>query len=108
MTESTTMRLIRQAVNLDGRARIVRNNVGFDEGHRVRYGLGVGSADLVGILIGSGRGFALEVKTDTGRISKEQAAWLRAFRRNGGFGAVVRSVTDAIAALDRACQGASE
>lgn len=108
MTESAIQSAIRQAVNLDGRARIVRNAVGYAADTKVRYGLGVGSADLVGILVGSGRVFALEVKTPIGRLRPEQKAWLAAVRQKGGFAAVVRSPEEALAALERALQGLSE
>lgn len=107
MSEAVLQAKIRQAINLDGRARLVRNSVGFDAERKVRYGLGVGSADLVGCLRGSGRLFALEVKTPEGRLSPEQLAWLGAVQRLGGFAAVVRSVPDALAALERALAGAS-
>ena len=107
MTESTLLKKIRQAINLDGRARIVRNTVGFDSERKVHYGLGIGSADLVGLLR-SGRVFTLEVKAPGGRVQPEQAAWLAAVRRWGGFAAIVRSVAEALAALDRAEAGACE
>lgn len=108
MTETTIMKKIRKAVNLDGRARLVRNNTGFDLQTKVRYGLGIGGADLVGLLRDSGRVFAIEVKTPIGRLSAEQKAWLAAVRRFGGFAAVARSETEALAAVDRACAGAIE
>lgn len=105
--ETALMRNIRLAVNRTGRARLVRNNVGRDQTTHTIYGLGVGSADLVGMLL-SGRAIALEVKTDTGRLRDEQKAWLASFRRWGGFAAVVRSIDEAVAAIGRAEQGASE
>lgn len=74
----------------------------------VRYGLAVGSADLVGILAPAGRFVALEVKTANGRVSPEQTTWLALVRSRGGFAAVVRSVDDAIAAIERARAGAAE
>lgn len=104
--ETVIMRNVRLALNRTGRARLVRNNVGVDAAHGIRYGLGVGSADLVGMLR-SGRVFCLEVKAG-GRTTREQAAWLASVRRWGGFAAVVRSVEDAMAALERAEQGESE
>lgn len=55
-----------------------------------------------------GRFFALEVKTPTGWIRPEQIQFLNLVRGLGGFGAVVRSVDEALAALDRARNGASE
>lgn len=108
MTEATLLANIRQALNLDRRVRVVRNSVGFDSERKVRYGLGIGSADLVGLVIGSGRVFALEVKTSTGRLTKEQTLWLRALRSLGGFACEVRSVDAAMRAVGRAIDGASE
>jgi len=85
-----------------------RNNTGVAEhrGARVRYGLAVGSADLIGCL--DGRFIALEVKTSTGRATPEQRQWLDLVRRYGGFACVVRSVDEARAAIARARTGASE
>jgi hypothetical protein len=85
-----------------------RNNTGVAEhrGARVRYGLAVGSADLIGCL--DGRFVALEVKAATGRASPEQRQWLDLVRRNGGFACVVRSVDEARAAIARARTGARE
>ena len=74
----------------------------------VRYGLAVGSSDLVGILSPAGRFIALEIKTATGRVRPEQAQWLALVRSRGGFAAVVRSVDEARAAIERARAGASE
>ena len=98
---------IRQAVNLTGRARLVRNQTGFDAEHKCRYGLGLGGADLVGLLP-SGRAIAIEVKTGAGRPTKEQTAWCAAFRRWGGFACIVHDEDEALAALARAEAGASE
>lgn len=82
------------------------------------YGLPKGSADLIGVLAVSvvlgghavvlGRYLALEVKTPTGRIRPEQLQHLAAVRRFGGFGAVVRSVEEAVAAVERARKGETE
>lgn len=87
-------------------------------------GLGTGSADIVGIVacrywrahgIGNwlphevGRAFALEVKLPAapglkaGSVAPDQVRWLRVFRRFGGFAAVVHSLEEARAAVDR-CQ----
>lgn len=106
--ETALSRNIRLAVNKTGRARLLDNEVGYAAAERVRYGLGVGSPDLVGCLRGSARLFCLEVKTPTGRPTAEQLAWLRAARNMGAFATIVRSVEDALAALERAEGGASE
>ena len=67
-----------------------------------------GIADLCGILAPSGRWVCLEVKTPTGRIRPEQAQWGALVRSRGGFYCVVRSASDALAAVQRAREGASE
>lgn len=111
MRESTIQAAIRKAIALDGRALVTRNNVGVLEDERgvpVRFGLGVGSADLVGLLIPSGRVFCLEVKQPGKHPTAYQQAWARAVRARGGFVATVHSVPEALAALERACQGASQ
>jgi hypothetical protein len=82
-----------------------RNNVGSPD-RRHHYGLPVGSADLVGIL--RGRFVALEIKTPVGRLRPEQRAWLAVVRHFGGFAAVVRSVPEALDAVERARKGAAE
>lgn len=80
--------------------RVWRNNVGVDTMRGIRYGLGVGSPDLVGIAWG--RFVGLEVKTPTGRVSKEQTMWLDMVRRFGGVAGVARSVEDALAIVEEA------
>lgn len=69
---------------------------------RVSYGLGVGSADLVGILtVGPvAVWIALEVKAPRGRVRPEQAVWIEAAQRRGVCAAVVRSVDEARAVVD--------
>lgn len=126
--ESPLARAIRVAVGRTGYARVVPNVTGlfrrpYDES-RVRCGLGTGGADLVGVvmvdvvicrILGArkfGRVFCLEVKTPRGKTSpqrrKHQAAWRATVRRWGGFACVVRSVDEALAAVERARRGESE
>jgi len=62
--------------------------------HRVRYGLGTGSPDLVGHA--HGRFVGLELKTEDGRVSEEQEDWHEAARNKGATIVVVRSVEDAL------------
>lgn len=99
-----------EGLGLEADLRLFRNNVGVAEfyGSKVRYGLLVGSSDLIGILAPSGRLISLECKSETGRLTDEQDKWLRMVRRMGGFACVVRSVAEARAALKRAREGASE
>lgn len=104
MSETAIMRSIHDAIVVTGRALLWRNNVGRARfgAAWVAYGLGIGSPDLVGLVRSSGRAFALEVKTATGRLSPEQRAWHRAWSEAGGFVACVRSVDEALGALEDA------
>lgn len=74
----------------------------------IPYGLAKGSADLVGILRPAGRWFCLEVKAERGALRPDQRLWLELVRKFGGFAAVVRSVEEAVEALDRARKGGFE
>lgn len=71
-----------------------RNNVGFDEMRKIRYGLAVGSGDLIGMI--DGVFCSIEVKTKKGRVSAEQEAWRRLILQSKGYAMVVRSVQEAI------------
>lgn len=85
--------------------RVFRNNVGKLKDARgvwVTYGLGVGSCDLVGIVAPSGRLFAVEVKTEDGKTTPEQEAWIAMINRFGGVAGVARSVDEALAIVDKA------
>lgn len=59
------------------------------------YGICVGSSDLIGITP-DGRFLAVEVKTATGRVSKEQQTFIDAVRRSGGIAGIARSIEDAL------------
>jgi hypothetical protein len=77
----------------------------------IRAGLGDGSADLVGIVrlhTGIGRAFVLEVKRAGEKPKPDQARWLGVVRSLGGFAAVVHSVEEALAAVERCRAGESE
>lgn len=71
----------------------------------VRYGLCKGSADLIGILKPSGRFFALELKTEVGRISDDQRLFLKLINNMGGYAAVARTVDEAKKHYWRALEG---
>jgi hypothetical protein len=72
----------------------------------VQFGLCVGSSDLIGFqsvtvtpeMVGQKVAIftAIEVKTETGKVSEQQTKFLNMVARFGGIGAVVRSVDDAV------------
>jgi hypothetical protein len=108
-SESAILQRVHRALAATGRCVVWRNNSGalpaIGRGGRsypLRYGLGVGGADLVGLLKPSGRFFAIEVKTAIGKQSDHQAAWERAVVEAGGFYRIVRSAEEALEALDAA------
>lgn len=72
--------------------------------HRLAWGMGNGSPDLVGAI--AGRALGLELKSGAGRLSPDQERWHAAARERGGWGIyVVRSVDEAREALVRARRG---
>ena len=102
-------RPIEAALNRIPGVRVARNNTGVlrdARGIPVRFGLGTGSADLVGIV--TGRPFCLEVKGPRGRSTDDQVRWGKAVRALGGFYAVVHSIDEARDAVTRCRAGASE
>lgn len=68
-----------------------RNSTGFAErdGRPLRFGLQVGSSDLIGIALGLF--LAVEVKTDRGRLRPEQQRFLELVLENGGVACLCRS-----------------
>lgn len=64
-------------------------------GRLIRYGLCVGSSDIVG-LCADGRFLAVEVKTETGRMRPEQTAFIAAVQKAGGRAGIARSAQDAL------------
>ena len=116
MTEAELQSDIRIALGRLPDLRVFRNNVGVADvrGTKIRFGLLKGSSDLIGFirLNIDGRPFArfvsLEIKTETGKCSPEQELWLNLVRKFGGFAAVVRSVDEALSAVERARRGELE
>lgn len=95
-SEADLMRSIMLALSEDGHM-VFRGNVGLfytRDGRPVKSGLPVGFSDLFGYTR-QARPFFLEVKTETGRISKEQDSFLSAMRQRGAVAGVVRSVEQA-------------
>lgn len=109
-SERDILAAIRLALGKDPRVVLWRNSTGQAQhwngrtATTLRYGLAVGSADLVGLVAPSGRFLALEVKAPGGRATAEQEGWLALVRRMGGHACIVRSVDDALAALEEACR----
>lgn len=117
---------IREALGLEPGLVLWRNSVGettewdarTHTRRTIRYGLAVGSADLVGILtvratlggyeVDLGRLFALEVKRPGEYPTPDQRRWASLVRSLAGFVATVRSVDDARGAVARARAGANE
>lgn len=109
MNETAIMQRIRGVMNdRTSPCRLFRNNTGELEdkhGRWVKFGLAVGSADLIGIekrlitqpMVGQTVGvfLSVEVKTSTGRLSDEQKAWMSMIKGFGGEAVVMRSVEEA-------------
>lgn len=110
-SEAKILRAIRAALNgarnAEGayRCRVVRNTVGFSrEPRKLTYGLGLGSADLVGAIRG-GRLFVVEVKRPGEAPSANQRSWLAAVRGWGGAAFCCHGVAGAMRALADAENG---
>ncbi len=76
-----------------------RNNTGLlpdANGRPVRFGLCVGSSDIIG-LTPEGLFLAVECKTATGRTTEAQDRFLASVRKRGGRAGVARSGPEAVA-----------
>ena len=97
MTEADLMRTIMVALSADGHF-VVRANVGLfftEDGRPIKTGLPKGFSDLFGHRLADCRAFYLEVKTATGRPTKDQLAFIAAMKKRGALAGIVRSVEDA-------------
>ena len=123
MTEESRIQAQSRAVfsGRDATTRVWRNNVGGGKlaqrdckycqqnGRWIDWGLQTGSSDLIGIHrhlitqeeVGKyiGRFFCVEIKTPTGRLSKEQKIWAATIRSFDGIAETCRSKDDAIKIL---------
>lgn len=75
-----------------------RNNTGMlpdRNGRPVRYGLHVGSSDIIAVAPG-GIFVAIECKTDTGRTTEAQDRFIAAVNKIGGRAGVARSADEAV------------
>lgn len=100
MKESDIQRLIMLALSEAG-CLIWRNNTGVLKnaaGIPIKFGLCVGSSDLIGITP-TGRFLAVEIKTCKGRATPEQLRFIEAVRSRGGIAGIARSPAEALALL---------
>lgn len=87
--ESAVLHAAIQYLTLRG-AVVFRNNTGMQKAEYkgktrvIRYGLGVGSSDIVGVY--QGRFLAVETKYGRNRPTEEQLAFLATIREAGGVG----------------------
>ena len=105
VTETELMLRILDALQRSGTGLYWRNNTGSlkdERGRWVKFGLGLGSPDIVGILAPSGRFVGVEVKRPGEHPTPEQRAWHRAATNAGALIAVVHSVEEALAAVGSA------
>lgn len=89
--------------------------VGFDSSRNIRYGI-VGETDIDGIIIG-GRRLCIEVKTGSGKLSRDQKTFRMVMENFGalyieardtdGLVSIVRKVSDAVPLEYRHLVGAS-
>lgn len=112
MSEARVVQEVRANLS-NGPVRLFRNNCGAlqdKNGTWVRYGLAVGSSDLIGFksvvvthdMVGSKVAVfvALEGKSETGRTTEEQDNFLAMVRTAGGMAGVFRSLDDAVDILE--------
>lgn len=110
--EADVLRDVLRAFDGAADVRVWRNSVGTTEewgesstgaavARHITYGLGPGSPDVVGVLTVCGVGVmvGIEVKSPTGRVRPEQAAWLAAGAARGMVTGVARSADDARAII---------
>jgi hypothetical protein len=96
MNEIDLMNLIR--VGISDIAVVFRVNVvkgQLKTGQFITSGVPPGYSDLSGHRKSDGRAIYLEVKTETGKISKEQYNFLKQMQSTGAIAGIVRSVEDA-------------
>lgn len=98
MKEASVQALILMALSEAG-CLVWRQDTGAyraKSGALVRYGLCVGSSDIIG-LAPDGRFLAVEVKTDKGRPTEAQLRFIAAVQAKGGRAGIARSAADAVA-----------
>ena len=97
-TETDIMNEIRLALSKDGHINF-RGNVGrvkMADGRWFSTGLPDGFSDLFGFRKTDAKAFFIEVKTESGRLRKEQEKFLDAMEKHGAITGVARSTEDAL------------
>lgn len=100
MKEKDLINRILIAISEHG-GRAWRNNSGvaeYEGGAKVRYGVGKGGSDIIGITK-DGKFLAVEVKTGKLKLSPTQAVFLKTINSLGGIGIEARSVEDVTARI---------
>lgn len=112
-SETKIQQEIRLALGQRSDLRLFRNETGKlpdpRTGRWVQFGLAKGSSDLIGFktikvtpeMIGQDLAVftSIEVKTNTGQLSKYQHNWLQVVKNAGGIVGVARNVRDALEIL---------
>lgn len=102
MTEKDIQNQIR--LNITDIAVSFRANVGMfftKDGRPITTGLPKGFSDLFGFRKSDNKMFFIEVKTPTGRASKEQVNFINAMKKHGCLAGIARSVEDARAIINQ-------
>ena len=104
MKESTLLQQVRLESGKHPNLRLFRNNVGFDDVRKVRYGLIPGSGDLIGWktititpeMVGTKLAVftSVETKSATGKERANQKQWAENVTAAGGISCLVRKLSD--------------
>jgi len=97
LKEANVQALIMMALS-DAGCLVWRQNTGVlpdRNGRLVRFGLCVGSSDIVGIAP-DGKFLSIEVKTALGQPTDAQLKFIKAVQRQGGRAGIARSAADAV------------
>ena len=111
--ETVLQQNIRLALGQEKNLRLFRNQVGQlpdpITGRYIQFGLAKGSSDLIGFktvkitpdMVGQeiAQFVSLEIKTETGKLTKMQHNWLQKVKTSGGIVGVARTVKDALKIL---------
>jgi len=111
--ETVLQQNIRLALGQEKNLRLFRNQVGQlpdpRTGRYIQFGLAKGSSDLIGFktvkvtpdMVGQeiAQFVSLEIKTETGKLTKMQHNWLQKVKTSGGIVGVARTVKDALKIL---------